>query len=235
MGDGMGLVSTLAWIVVGLLLGSVVPRLPMLGLPRLRQFSFYFPPHPTPMPVNAHLVERLVSLRRLYWWGTLPFAIGAMFVGIAISWTRPDPLGFGLVMGGGWLVLGRILPAEWHPLRRFPYAMPLIIEVSEISRHKEPCCGEPAVFWEVAAIRCRTCGTTHLEQPRPDLGRRRSDGWVKGTLRLLLLDGRPAVVVDEAPPGRTTRAAAGTGGAAGAVRVSGAAAAAGRGRTSEDE
>ena len=187
----MGLSATLL-LGTGVLLGAVLPRLPMLILPRLRSLSFYFPPHPDPMPVNPHLVTRLVAMRRL-WWSAVAFALMAMGVGVLLSWGGPDPLGFGLVLGGGWVALGRLLPAGLEPRWRTPYAMPLISAVSEISR-EGTCCGAPEPFWEVQWVRCRHCGQVLLEHPRPELGRRRSDGWVKGTLRLLLLDGKPAVL-----------------------------------------
>jgi len=40
-------------------------------------------------------------------------------------------------------------------------------------------------------VRCSTCRKVLLAEARPDLGRQRNDGWIKGTIRLLITDGRP--------------------------------------------
>jgi len=52
-------------------------------------------------------------------------------------------------------------------------------------------------MWEVTCIRCKACGTVLLNEPRPDLGRPRSDGWIMGFVRLVLTDGKPIMASDE--------------------------------------
>jgi len=42
----------------------------------------------------------------------------------------------------------------------------------------------------VRAVRCKQCRHVAMDLPRPDLGRMRSDGRLKGSLRVLLTDGR---------------------------------------------
>ena len=53
------------------------------------------------------------------------------------------------------------------------------------------CCENINPQWEVACVRCLNCDRLLLNHPRPDLGRIRTDGFLKGGLRVLLLDSRP--------------------------------------------
>ena len=48
------------------------------------------------------------------------------------------------------------------------------------------CCESINPQWEVECVRCTNCSRVLLDYPRPDLGRIRIDGILKGGLRLIL-------------------------------------------------
>ncbi len=67
--------------------------------------------------------------------------------------------------------------------------MSLIQNVNNLRDPDEICCKRQLLQWEVRAIRCRHCREISLNRSRPDLGRIRADGRLKGILRILLIDG----------------------------------------------
>lgn len=63
--------------------------------------------------------------------------------------------------------------------------------VMDRSNGAEACCDMTDPHWYHDGVVCRCCGTLLADMARPDLGRRRSDGRLKGWVRLLITDGYP--------------------------------------------
>lgn len=183
------MIAVLLSFTVALLVGLYLPRLPLVIIPRLRPMEGNLTLFPNAQPVNVDLVAQLLLLRRL-WQLSFMFALLPLLLGLFVLSVQPDPVAFGLFIGGGWAILSRILPEQGLELPAGPYSMTLIGEVDQIRRAENDCCDSPDIRWEVTAIRCRSCRSVHLTQARPDLGRSRTDGLV-GAVRLLILDGHP--------------------------------------------
>ena len=69
--------------------------------------------------------------------------------------------------------------------------MGLIHELNRIRLQPSPCCTDTLPFWEIDGVRCASCRRLLLAESRPDIGRRRSDNFLLGLMRVILLDGRP--------------------------------------------
>ena len=200
------LVSGLLWLILGGLIGHIIPRVPILFFTRSKSQNLIFPSHPEPIPINSELLVRIVNMRRLYWMSiffTLPSLI---FGWIMISWAD-SPMGFGLFLASGWTIISRLLPDSMGNMYKYPYSLNLIFDLNLLinsSKLKDVlidegmeidktliCCEEINPQWEVSSVKCSNCNRLLLNHPRPDLGRVRIDGIVKGGVRVLLLDGRP--------------------------------------------
>ena len=134
---------------------------------------------------------------------TLPSLI---FGWIMITWAD-SPLGFGLFLASGWTIISRLLPDNAEKKYSYPYSLRLIFDLNLLinsSRLKDVlveegmeinksliCCESIDPQWEVESVRCSNCSRILLDYPRPDLGRLRIDGFLKGGMRVLLLDSRP--------------------------------------------
>ena len=203
----MSLLGSLGLFFVGLFVGYVIPRVPLVFFSRLESLNYSFSKHPEPVKVTPELLGRLLTMRRLYWLGLLYSIPPIIFGWLIIRWSG-SALGFGLLLAGGWTVLARVLPSGEYELQRYPYSMRIVHSLHDVrvrcrlndmlpTNHdevmKEPCCGIPDPIWEVAAVRCSNCRSILLDEPRPDLGRVRSDGFFRGSLRVMLLDGSPPV------------------------------------------
>lgn len=187
----MVFVESLAALIISVGIVWILTRLPMVILPRFRINPDRLVAHPAAPAIDEHLVVAMLRLRRSYWMA-IPFALVPLGYGLLMLRFLPSAIGFGLTVGGGWVLLSRLLPASLAPRRRTPYSMPLIHELNRIRLHSADCCVKIELLWQPDAVRCVACGAVHLSEARPDLGRKRSDGWLLGSLRLLLLDGRPA-------------------------------------------
>ena len=200
------LVSGLLWLILGGLIGHIIPRVPILFFTRTKSQNLIFPSHPEPIPINSELLVRIVNMRRLYWMSiffTLPSLI---FGWIMISWAD-SPMGFGLFLASGWTIISRLLPDSMGNMYKYPYSLNLIFDLNLLinsSKLKDVliddgmeidktliCCEYISPQWEVSSVKCSNCNRLLLNHPRPDLGRVRIDGLVKGGVRVLLLDGRP--------------------------------------------
>jgi hypothetical protein len=200
------LVSGLLWLILGGLIGHIIPRVPILFFTRSKSQNLIFPSHPEPIPINSELLVRIVNMRRLYWMSiffTLPSLI---FGWIMISWAD-SPMGFGLFLASGWTIISRLLPDSMGNMYKYPYSLNLIFDLNLLinsSKLKDVlidegmeidntliCCDYISPQWEVSSVKCSNCNRLLLNHPRPDLGRVRIDGLVKGGVRVLLLDGRP--------------------------------------------
>jgi len=203
----MAFIEPVAALVTSVALVWVLTRLPMVVFPRLRIGRQRLAPHPGQVAVDEHLIISLHRMRRSYWLA-VPFAFVPLGYGLLMLRFLPTALGFGLTVGSGWVIVSRLLPASLAPRRRSPYSMALIQDINRVRLHPARCCDEPQPVWQPDAVRCAACQAVHIAEARPDLGRKRSDGWLLGGLRLLLLDGRPATDSTtteelEAPPHST--------------------------------
>jgi len=200
------LVSGLLWLIFGGVIGHIIPRIPILFFTRSLSQNLMFPSHPKPIPITSELLVRILNMRRLYWMSiffTLPSLI---FGWIMISWAD-SPMGFGLFLASGWTIISRVLPDSMDKKYKYPYSLNLIFDLNLLinsGKLKEVlvdegieidktliCCEKINPQWEVSSVRCFNCNRLLLNHPRPDLGRVRIDGLLKGGIRILLLDGRP--------------------------------------------
>ena len=184
----MSLSADLTRLIVGLMLGMLLPRLPLLFFTRFINMERALTPHPDPIPVGIPLVQRLLLMRRVH---TMCWIVAALplILGLLIIKSSPEPFALGLVAGVSWFAISRAIPQ--NPNSGFSI-LPLSL-IQDINNLREPetvCCKRQFLQWEVRAIRCRDCRTVAMDVPRPDLGRIRSDGRMMGSFRVLLMDGR---------------------------------------------
>ena len=193
----MSLGADVTRLIVGLLIGMLIPRLPLLFFTRFLNMERELTPHPDPIPVGVPLVQRLLLMRRVH---TMCWIVAALplLLGLLIIKSSPEPFALGMVAGVSWFAISRAIPQD--PNSGFGI-LPLSL-IQDINNLREPetvCCKRQLLQWEVRAIRCRHCRSMAMNVPRPDLGRMRSDGRMMGSLRVLLMDGRspfpPASVV----------------------------------------
>ncbi len=183
--------------LVGAILAHLITRIPLLTFPRLRAWNVQFAPHPEPVYVGSHLIQRILHMRAFYWLGLIFALIPLVFGWLSLAYGSA-PIGFGMWTVSGWLVLSRVtafIAGEEHPWTK-QLAMRLQLVKNE-SESDDQCCTFSNPVWEISAVRCTTCGKNLLNIPRPDLGRPRSDGWIRGFVRLLLTDGQPIVASEE--------------------------------------
>ena len=186
----MSMGVNLTRLILGLLLGMILPRVPLLFFTRFLNLERDLTPHPDPIPIGIPLIQRLKLMRRVHrmCWIVAAFPLG---LGLFVLKTSPEPFALGLVAGVSWFAISRIVPLNIE--RGFGILpMSLVHEVNNLREPEEDCCDKPLLQWEVRAVRCRNCRSTILNHPRPDLGRIRSDGRWMGSLRILLMDGDSA-------------------------------------------
>tara|TARA_B100000683_G_scaffold74338_1_gene73105 strand:- start:8005 stop:8592 length:588 start_codon:yes stop_codon:yes gene_type:complete len=182
---------------IGAMLAYLITRVPFLTFPRVKSWNQQFSPHPEPVFVDGHLIQRVLHMRLFYWLALVFAIIPATFGWLSIA-HGSAPIGFGMWVVSGWLILSRVTSvisgeqATWNK----QLAMELQIVINKCAG-ENPCCNLAYPLWEVTCVKCNTCGENLLNQPRPDLGRPRSDGWIAGFFRLLISDGRPIVASEE--------------------------------------
>ena len=183
--------------LTGVILAHLITRVPLLTFPRARSWNQQFPPHPEPIPVNSHLIQRVLHMR-IFHWLALVFAIIPLLFGWFSLGYGSAPIGFGMWTVSGWLILSRVtmaLSGEEIPWTR-QLAMRLQL-VKNVSESEDSCCSFSNPVWEITAVRCMICEKNLLNIARPDLGRPRSDGWIMGFVRLIITDGKPIVASEE--------------------------------------
>ena len=108
------------------------------------------------------------------------------FLALPHKWGN-TAFGFGLWISSGWYILSRLQtfvggqPPPWT----LEMAQRLQI-VADKSDSDQKCCANPSPVWETMSVSCRVCSKTLDDMARPDLGRKRIDGFFTGGLRLLL-------------------------------------------------
>ena len=188
------MIGAILFFILGFLIGHLMPRVPFMVLSRRPGFNKMFPEHPDPIPLSPRLTQRVLHMRRFHRLGTwttiLPLLIGYMcLVG------GQAPIGYGLFLAGGWTVLSRAQSLLGGP------TLPCTLEMAQnlqlvMNRcdSDESCCSSPAPEWRIEDVRCASCSEKLHEMPRPDLGRNRKDGFLRGWLRLWISEGRPMVM-----------------------------------------
>ena len=164
-----------------------IPRIPLIFFTRFVNMERSLSPHPDPIPVGIPLIQRLLLMRRIHMMGWI-LCILPLALGLFVLRSSPEPFAFGLVAGVAWFILSRAVPDKLEGgFGVIP--MSLVQEVNNLRDPEEICCKRQLLQWEVRAIRCRHCREILLNRSRPDLGRIRADGRLKGILRILLMDG----------------------------------------------
>lgn len=186
----MSLAGALGLFAMGAGIGHIGPRLPTLLMTRAAGFNRRFPPHPEPVPLSPYLTQRVLHMRVFYWLSFVLAALVLVFGAASLRWGSAM-FGFGLWVASTWTVLSRVQsllagrPAPWS--KELAVHLQTVVNQSTLV----PCCDEPFPVWGMRSIDCSECGTVLSRTARPDLGRTRSDGWMAGTLRLLMTDGYP--------------------------------------------
>ena len=186
----MSLAGTLGLFAMGAGIGHIGPRLPTLWMTRAAGCNRRFPPHPEPVPLSPYLSQRVLHMRVFYWLSFVLAALVLVFGAASLRWGSAV-FGVGLWVASTWTVLSRIQsllagrPAPWS--KELAVHLQTVVNQSTLV----PCCDEPFPVWGMRSIDCSECGTVLSRTARPDLGRTRSDGWMAGTLRLLMTDGYP--------------------------------------------
>ena len=186
----MSLAGALGLFAMGAGIGHIGPRLPTLLMTRAAGFNRRFPPHPEPVPLSPYLTQRVLHMRVFYWLSFVLAALVLVFGAASLRWGSAM-FGFGLWVASTWTVLSRI--QSLLAGRPAPWSKELAVHLQTVVNHSTlvPCCDEPFPVWGMRSIDCSECGTVLSRTARPDLGRTRSDGWMAGTLRLLMTDGYP--------------------------------------------
>ena len=177
----------------GAILAHMTTRIPFLTFPRMKSWNEQFSPHPEPIYVDAHLIQRVLHMRMFYWI-SLIFAIIPLFFGWISLRYGSASFGAGLWAVSSWLLLVRL--SGFISGEKPPWTKQMAIDLQIIRNDcdsEQSCCNIPHPQWQISAVRCMNCGRNLLSMPRPDLGRPRKDGKIKGFIRLLVTDGRPIV------------------------------------------
>ena len=174
----------------GALIGHLVPRITWLVLPRIGAWNQQFPPHPEPIVIDEYLIQRVLNMRsfnRL----SIVFALIPLGFGLASLAYGSLGLGLGMWMTSCWTLLARVVGLLD---KGSPWDIEMAQELQLVrnsSMSEDRCCNSARPVWQVMAVRCSACNDILLSRARPDLGRPRSDGFVKGSFRLILSEGHP--------------------------------------------
>jgi hypothetical protein len=185
-------------LVSGFLTGHLIPRIPLIIIPRQRTFNQVFPVHPRPIPVDASLVSRVLQMRAMRRWGLVFTIVPLLFGWMMLKWSVAM-FGMGLFLAGGWTLLSWLLPLA-PGVANSPWTLEVAQQLQIIRNDcdgESTCCESPQPEWELTAVRCSACRTTLLNLARPDLGRPRCDGKFKGFLRIWISDGGAMLVGEE--------------------------------------
>ena len=128
----------------------LITRIPFLTFPRVKSWNEQFPPHPEPVYVDSHLIQRVLHMRTFYWlaivFALIPLTFGWVSLGHGSAL-----FGFGMWSVAGWLVLSRVtafISGEEAPATK-QLAMRLQ-NVKNISDSEESCCPFAQPMWELS-------------------------------------------------------------------------------------
>ena len=187
----MSLMGSSFYFILGFIIAFLFPRIPVLFITRGRGFNVNLPPHPEPIPLSPYLTQRILHLRMFYWLGLMVAIIPLSFGLISVRWGNA-PFGFGLWLSSGWLILSRIQSFIGGPKPPWTLEMARHLQViTNESKSDNPCCEFSTPEWMMTGVYCSNCRVKLANIPRPDLGRKRSDGFFIGLVRLIASDGNP--------------------------------------------
>lgn len=187
----MTLVTNVVLFSIGSIIGHIGPRLPTLFMTRTKGFNVRFEPHPGPVRLSPYLNQRILHMRTFYWLSLVLAGIILLFGALSLRWGSAS-FGFGLWLASSWLVLSRLQAALGS--RPAPWSKAMAVELQLVMNQasgQHACCTMPVPLWHLQAIQCGTCQSVLASIARPDLGRPRSDGRLRGILRMLITDGYP--------------------------------------------
>ena len=187
----MSLLAEFLYFAIGFIIAFVFPRIPSILITRGSAFNKHFPPHPDPMPLSPYLTQRVLHMRMFYWLGLVVSIIPITFGLLSLKWGNTS-FGFGLWLSSGWFVIARLQVFIGGKEPPWTLEMAQTLQLIMDEKHQPtPCCSYPNYEWRILSISCMSCNSTIEEMPRPDLGRKRMDGFFLGGLRLLITDGYP--------------------------------------------
>ena len=107
----MSLSADVIRLVIGLLIGMILPRIPLLFFTRFLNMEYELPPHPEPVPIGIPLIQRLLLMRRVHMmcWITAILPLG---LGVIVLKNSPEPFALGMVAGVSWFAISRIVPED---------------------------------------------------------------------------------------------------------------------------
>ena len=187
----MSLISSTLYFLAGFFIAFIFPRIPGVLITRGKGFNTNFPPHPEPIPLSPYLTQRILHMRMFYWLGLMVSIVPLAFGLVSVRWGNV-PFGFGLWISSGWFVLSRLQVFVGGP--KPPWTLEMAEKIQVVindSKSASKCCAYPSPSWLLSGIYCTSCDKKLEDLFRPDLGRKRSDGFFMGTIRLLSTDGYP--------------------------------------------
>ena len=187
----MTLVTNVVFFCIGSVIGHIGPRLPTLFMTRAKGFNLRFEPHPEPVTLSPYLTQRVLHMRTFYWLSLVLATIVLVFGAASLRWGSAS-FGFGLWLAASWLALSRVQTSLGG--RSGPWTKAMAVELQLVMNRasgQQACCAIPLPVWHLQAVQCRHCKAVLAPLARPDLGRPRSDGRLRGFLRMLITDGYP--------------------------------------------
>lgn len=186
------MLGSVIYFLIGAAIGFISPRLPFLIITRTKGFNYHFSQHPQPISLGPYLTQRVILMRNFYWLGLI-FALVPLVGGYASLVWGSAALGFGMWLSAGWSVINRLQSLIGGTPPPWSYDMAVRLQVVMNNSKQAPCCDFCEPEWQLTAVRCASCNLTLDDMARPDLGRKRSEGILVGTLRLLASDGYPII------------------------------------------
>ena len=193
----MTIISSSLYFLSGFILAFLFPRMPGLLVTRGKGFNLNFPPHPEPIPLSPHLTQRVLHMRMFFWLGLFVSIIPLTFGILSVKWGNV-PFGFGLWLSSGWFLISRLQVFIGGPSPPWTLEMAQRLQIVSDSRKSDSrCCESSSPEWLLSGIFCSVCRKKLDSMPRPDLGRKRSDGFFMGSLRVIASDGNPIFISDD--------------------------------------
>ena len=187
----MTLVTNVVFFCIGSVIGHIGPRLPTLFMTRAKGFNLRFEPHPEPVTLSPYLTQRVLHMRTFYWLSLVLATIVLVFGAASLRWGSAS-FGFGLWLAASWLALSRVQTSLGG--RSGPWTKAMAVELQLVMNRasgQQACCAMTLPVWHLQAVQCRHCKAVLAPLARPDLGRPRRDGRLRGFLRMLITDGYP--------------------------------------------
>lgn len=187
----MSIISSTMYFLAGFVIAFIFPRLPGILITRRKGFNTNFPPHPEPIPLSSYVTQRILHMRMFYWLGLMVSIVPLAFGLVSVRWGNV-PFGFGLWISSGWFLISRLQVFIGGP--KPPWTLEMAEKIQLVinkSKSDSKCCTYPSPSWMLSGIYCTSCDKKLEDLFRPDLGRKRSDGFLMGTIRLLSTDGHP--------------------------------------------